>query len=301
MSYTVDTSNIFAVLSGGSNEVQAAAKPVSKEAATTVPTRQGGARKNGTRGRGNGRGRGRGGRVGAPTGATNHASGEVPEKVEGARDVKRGAGRARRERGERGGGDTGERRGSGGGRPKRQYDRQSGTKQGSITEKRAGGGAGNWGRLGDEVEPVPEENNHKDDAEVPEQPVAKSDETVPETDGMMSLEEFERKKVAKSAKIGLPEPRKAGEGEDSSRWTNLEKLNKDEAPEANGANAAAGKKDQQKKKNIVPIQKVFKVQEPKNNDKKFKNEKGGRGKGSAKPGVQFSLSDDASFPTLGGK
>jgi len=324
MSYSVDTSNIFAVLSGGNAEVKAT-KPVDDTPATTGAARDSSRRGNGRGGRGNnnggGRGGSRGGRGGNRSGgnasnaATTNSSTDLTSRPDN-RD-RRGGGRGRRDRNEKRGGAAGAvgaATGGAGGRNRRQHDRHSGTKLGHVVEKRGGAGQNNWGRPGDETIPAP--TTHAEDLEglsVADAKVETEEVHEPENDGTMSLEEYEQKKAANRAKIGLPEPRKAGEGEDSTRWNNLEKLVKDDVNDPSAS--ANGVKKERKKKDVVPLQKVFRVQEPKanNNNGKYKNERGGRGGGrgnsnsngnsnSAKRNnVQFTLTDDSAFPSLAGK
>ncbi|KAJ7011341.1 hypothetical protein D5086_001385 [Populus alba] len=291
-------------------------------------------------GRGYGRGRGRGGRFNresnnneTPFIGNGFSGGSRPsEDGEAGRTSERrgyGAPRGGFRGGRRGGysnGEAGE-----GERPRRQYDRHSGTGRGNEL-KREGSGRGNWGTPADEIapeteEPVvdneksvitekqPEEEDaaaaSKDAADASKDAAANELEEKEPEDKEMTLEEYE--KVLEEKRKALlsmkAEERKVGLDKDLQSMQQLSsKKSNDEifiklGSEKDKRKDAADKEDRAKK--AVSINEFLK---PAGGDRYYNPGRGrGRGRGRGGYGGNTrdveapSIEDPGQFPTLGGK
>jgi len=185
---------------------------------------------------------------------------------------------------------------------KRVFDRKSGTGRGKEVKK-GGGGRGGWGKEStkDSWDEVPEkqegtdENKPVDTAEKvegspveagPSAPIKeesdeekkrqeeeekKKKEEEEKEQRQMTLEDYRKKLEAERAEKptvipNLPAPRQAGEGVDSKelqQWAKFTEIKREETEEQKIASAEAKKGKKEPKKQAVPVDTVFRVQQPK--------------------------------------
>ncbi|CAA2980789.1 RGG repeats nuclear RNA binding protein A-like isoform X1 [Olea europaea var. sylvestris] len=320
-------------------QVQQAAKPAARLPAKPLPPSQavreakneGGQR---GRGRGAGRGGGRGRGYNRDSADNDNTFGNNNGLLGGYRVSEDGdAGNPSEQRpygGSRGGG--GFRGGRRGGfsngetpdseRPRRAFDRRSGTGRGNEF-KREGSGRGNWGAPTDEIAPETEEpvNEGEKNADAEKEPVqddvsdANKDSSANEQEEKepeekeMTLEEYE--KVLGEKRKGLPAPKS------EERKVNLDKelesmqllsnkKNDDEVFIKLGSDKDKRKEAAEKAKKAVSINEFLKLAEGENYQSSGRGRGRGRGRGgyggSNRNNMQApAIEDVGQFPSLGGK
>ncbi|KAG5248894.1 hypothetical protein OIU77_027514 [Salix suchowensis] len=290
-------------------------------------------------GRGRGRGHGRGGSGGFNRDSNNNEISFTGNGFSGrsrpSEDAEAGKTSERRGYGAPRGGFRGGRRGGysngedgEGDRPRRLYDRHSGTGRGNGI-KREGSGRGNWGTHSDEIAPefreteepvVDNEKNVITEKLQGEEDAADANKDTPETEPEekepeekeMTLEEYEKVLEEKrKALLALKtEERKVGLDKDlkcmqqlSSKKSNNEIFIK-LGSEKDKRKDAADKEDRAKK--AVSINEFLK---PAEGERSYNPGRGGRGRGRGRGGFGSnardvaapSIEDPGQFPTLGGK
>lgn len=207
---------------------------------------------------------------------------------------------------------------------KRPFDRKSGTGRGKEI-KRGGGGKNNWGKEGEPVEEVPQEEGESTEAaevkadapavaaepaepkELTEEEKKRKEEREKE-EKQITLDEFLKLKEGSTKNLPkLPAPRSV---EGKPEWDSYTLLKKD-AEESKAAAEAEEKEDKKKesKKQVIPVSDVLNIQaKPKEGDRPPR----GRGKGprvekpaagpksqqKKKGGAAPNVKDQASFPAL---
>jgi len=112
-------------------------------------------------------------------------------------------------------------------------------------------------------------------------------------------------KTKSAVKIDLPKPRQAGEGVSGAEWKGFVPLKK---KEDDTQTAPKEEKKKEVKKDVVPVNEVFKIQEESNKDPRrrdrFPNSpRGGRGgkRGGGSGRSAPNVADEAAFPSLSTK
>ncbi|KAF9685442.1 hypothetical protein SADUNF_Sadunf03G0055000 [Salix dunnii] len=284
-------------------------------------------------GRGEGRGRGRGGfNRDSNNNETSFTGNWFSGRSRPSEDVEAGKTSERRGYGAPRGGFRGGRRGGysngvdgEGERPRRLYERHSGTGRGNEI-KREGSGRGNWGTPSDEIAPeteepvVDSEKNVITEKQQGEEDAADANKDTPEKEPEekepeekeMTLEEYEKvlEEKRKALLVLKTEERKVGLDKDlqcmqqiSSKKSNNEIFIK-LGSEKDKRKDAADKEDRAKK--AVSINEFLK---PAEGERSYNPGRGGRGRGRGRGGYGSnardvaapSIEDPGQFPTLGGK
>jgi len=162
------------------------------------------------------------------------------------------------------------------GRPKRQFDRRSGTGRGKEVKK-GGSGKGNWGSW---EEGSPQQTEGRKEETVTEQPPTENEGEATAADASepkdteskeqkieekepevveKSLEEYLNELKSKEPHLPLPQQRKPGEGVDESQWREFTPLKRDDEEEALPSKPKKNAKSEPKKE-VVPVSLQF--QEP---------------------------------------
>ncbi|XP_041356944.1 plasminogen activator inhibitor 1 RNA-binding protein-like isoform X1 [Gigantopelta aegis] len=241
-----------------------------------------------------------------------------------------GFGRGRGGRGNRGGPREGFREGGGGGfgapgggpggeRPRRDFDRHSGSDKTGIkaVEKKEGGGARNWGTFKDDmVEPVQDgEEEHRENwtsEEVPENAeLNESGEAEHVGDGeepakQMTLDEWKALQKQNRTKVDY-NIRKAGEGEDNNKWKKGVAYTK-KKEESDDEEDEDDEDDRHKKKDLLDIRITFNEsprrgrggRRPRDGRSRGgRGGGGGMGRGDRKPRETApKMDDETDFPSL---
>ena len=176
-------------------------------------------------------------------------------------------------RNERHGGKRHHAKGGAGGRGKRDYDRHDASGRGHETEKRHGGGKGNWGAEGDEVKDLADKLVIEDDGEA-------AVEEEEEEEKQMSLEEYEALMAEKKAALNAA--KEAAFKVDDSQFAGMktfEKVEEDVDLSLNknakviGSNKAGKDKERKEISQILDV--GFRVQSEE--EKRAASGRGGRG------------------------
>lgn len=179
------------------------------------------------------------------------------------------------------GGGRGRGRGRGGERTgKREFDRHDASGRGHETEKRGGGGRGNWGAEGDEIKA-----EEKAVVEGEEAVAAEGEQAPPvEEEKQLSLEEYEAMLAEKRATLNTQ--REAAFKVDEAQFQGMKTFAKDEEDVGLGLNknAKSGKTVREKeRKEKVVVDVAFRVQpEAERREKGRAPSRGGRGRGDKK-------------------
>ena len=203
---------------------------------------------------------------------------------------------------------------------KREYDRHDGTGRGHETEKRHGGGKGNWGQDTDEI-PAPAEVEKLTLAEGGEN-AEKVEETVQEEEEpQLTLEEYEAQMAEKRA--ALKAQRDSAFKADPSQFEGMKTFEKPEEDlglelvknaKMVGANKSGGNKQRKERELLVDV--GFRVvsesdrkDRPRGNRGGTRGTRGGTrgGGGGGRPGSRphggrggrINVDDTAAFPSLG--
>lgn len=99
--------------------------------------------------------------------------------------------------------------------------------------------------VGDPKDPHTQDAVATEEEEKPEAPVVEA-EPKPEEPVQLTLDEYRRQQAKRLAQAQLPAVRKAGEGEDASRWGNSQELTKEEEEEETTQEATTDRKTQQR-------------------------------------------------------
>lgn len=228
-------------------------------------------------------------------------------------------------RNEKHGGKRHHAKGGHGGRGKRDYDRHDASGRGHETEKRHGGGKGNWGAEGDEVKDL------NDKLVIDDEPDAVA-EAEQEDEKQMSLEEYETLMAEKKAALNAT--KEAAFKVDDSQFAGMKTFAKEEEDvdlsldkHAKVIGANKGPKDKERKEVSQILDVGFRVQSEeekramsrnrggdrrggrggdrrggRGDDKKSGRGRGGGrggGRGAGRDGPSINVADTTAFPSLG--
>jgi len=168
----------------------------------------------------------------------------------------------------------------------RQYDRKSGTGRGREN-KRAGGGRGNWGSVGDETKNT-EEVEKTETTEAPQTEAAPAEAPVEAVEEKVEEEEEKVKTLdeylnsIKKVNISLPAPRQAGEGQEvSPQWATYTPLKRDEEEEEEKKTEKKKSETKETSKQTISADQVIHFKEsPKGSFRGGRGGRGGRREGS---------------------
>lgn len=238
-------------------------------------------------------------------------------RPEGARGP-RGEGRPRRE-----GGPNESSDGFRGPSNKRVFDRKSGTGRGREYNKKGGSGKGNWGTVTDDrqaqeegaKEEETEETKVEGEKAAESQDAEKKDTEVkaeekqaePDPDEKLkTLDEY--LKEVKKPVLGLPQPRKPGEGEKNAAWSDYVPLKRDD--ESSQDSPKGEKRNKEAKSSAVRVDDVIDIKFPQEERRGFGRgrgsdrgqRKGGSGRGQRQNRQSApNFQDESSFPALSTK
>lgn len=275
-----------------------------------------------------GRGRGRGGRdfrgdrpprpVDTPTAETSEPTAELPRDPLAAKPVFEDKKPNRRERREKERLEEGHVEEQGVVYSKRVFDRKSGTGRPPTENKRRGAGRGNWGTLTSEHEDAvhdaasteattsqPVTKTEPEESEEARKFREEREKEEEEENKKMTLEEYKKLQEENRAAVSLPHSvRKAGEGEEQSKWAEYAPLKKDDIDEKSFSKKKDSKANQAKAKaHKVPVDQILdlKVNNPEYSPSRANRSRRGRpqqakaeNSGSSAPIVV----SEAEFPSL---